>query len=306
LFGAGYAGDTLRVCGINCIGTSAERKLRINANVPGTPSSISGQANGLCNLSGITYSISATANATSYTWRTTATGATINGSSSPVTTTSLSVSASFTNFLSGQIFVKANNGCGSGAERSLTITGRPAAPVSISGPVSVCQGQTGVAYSTPVVPFTTSYNWIVPNGSTIASGQNTNNIVVNYGASSTSGQVRVRTTNACGSSGYFAMNVAVSSCLHGEGNSIETNNLVMDIYPNPAHEMINVNLKSVESDNYICIITDVTGRVVFKETISAIKGENLYSIDVTSFSEGSYLLIMQSDKDLLKQHIIIE
>lgn len=68
----------------------------------------------------------------------------------------------------------------------------PAPPVS--GPTILCQGQAGVVYSiTPVSGAT--YNWTVPTGATIVSGQGTASITVNFGSSG--GQVCVTVNAPC-------------------------------------------------------------------------------------------------------------
>jgi hypothetical protein len=67
-------------------------------------------------------------------------------------------------------------------------------PPPISGPTDVCEGQTGAVYSvTPVAGAT--YNWTVPAGATIVSGQGTSSITVNFG--SNGGQVCVTITAPC-------------------------------------------------------------------------------------------------------------
>ncbi|MBX9851625.1 MAG: family 16 glycosylhydrolase [Cytophagaceae bacterium] len=64
---------------------------------------------------------------------------------------------------------------------------------AITGVNSVCQNNAGVVYSVTGLPGST-YNWTVPAGATIASGQGTNSIVVNFGT--TSGNVTVTETSA--------------------------------------------------------------------------------------------------------------
>jgi len=67
-------------------------------------------------------------------------------------------------------------------------------PPPITGPINICEGEQGVVYSvTPVTGAT--YAWTVPAGATIASGQGTNSITVNFG--SNGGQVCVTITAPC-------------------------------------------------------------------------------------------------------------
>lgn len=79
----------------------------------------------------------------------------------------------------------------------------PTTPAAISGNTSLCGNATNVTYSVPSVGGATSYTWTLPTGASIASGNNTNSISVNF--NNVSGNICVTANNACGSS--------VSSCL---------------------------------------------------------------------------------------------
>jgi hypothetical protein len=87
-------------------------------------------------------------------------------------------------------------------------SGLIASPGAINGSTSVCALANGVTYSAAAVQDATSYTWTVPAGATIASGQGTNAIVVNYGASG--GSVCVTANNACYNSSPTCVSVTVS------------------------------------------------------------------------------------------------
>ncbi len=88
-----------------------------------------------------------------------------------------------------------------------TCMGPPPSPATPTGPVSLCAGSMGTTYSVTPVPGATSYTWTVPSGATIASGQGTNIITVNWGA--TSGNVCVTAINSCGGSAPSCVAVTV-------------------------------------------------------------------------------------------------
>ncbi len=100
-------------------------------------------------------------------------------------------------------------GTTNGSDLTFTTCQPPAAAGTISGPTSVCQGQTGVSYTTPSIQYATSYTWTVPNGATIVSGSGTNTITVDYSMSATSGSVTVAGVNSCatGTSSNLAVTV---------------------------------------------------------------------------------------------------
>jgi hypothetical protein len=80
---------------------------------------------------------------------------------------------------------------------------------AITGPTSVCAGATGVTYSISAVGGATAYTWTVPSGASIASGQGTTSITLNWG--STSGDVTVTPSNSCATGSASSLAVTVSA-----------------------------------------------------------------------------------------------
>lgn len=59
----------------------------------------------------------------------------------------------------------------------------------------------------------------------------------------------------------------------------------VQLYPNPASDMINIELSNADSDGYSIVITDVTGKIVVDEMKVS---ESKLEIDISSLSSGSY------------------
>jgi hypothetical protein len=74
----------------------------------------------------------------------------------------------------------------------------PAAAGMVSGPVQVVQGQTGVGYSVSPISNAEGYSWSLPPGATIAAGDNTSSIMVDFGSTAISGGICVQGANSCG------------------------------------------------------------------------------------------------------------
>jgi hypothetical protein len=144
----------------------------------------------------VPFSVGAIANATSYNW-TLPPGAVIaSGSGTNSILVDFGVGAT-----SGFIQVQGSNTCGVGASSApfnVTVLPLPGATSSISGPLSVCQGQTGVVYSTPGIANATSYNWTLPPGATIVGNPNASTITVDFAANASGGTVDVVGSNSCG------------------------------------------------------------------------------------------------------------
>ena len=236
----------------NSCGSTVSNSINVTVNiVPSAPGIISGQSTGVCS-STKTYSISPVANATSYTWAAPP-GASI--SSGQGTT---SVNITFTNaFNGGTISVVAVNACGSSGVSGLAVSGAPAQPGPISGPVSVCHNQNNVTYSVAAVTSATSYTWTVPSGAQIKTGQGTRTIKVRFGNSA--GNITVRASNSCGSGTLSTLSV-VMPCRDADEAPLPL--FDVSVYPNPAVNQFIFVVDATESDVYSINIVDITGRTV--------------------------------------------
>ena len=197
---------TLSVTASNSCGTSAARTLAITVNpLPAAAGTITGTATVCQGTAGVSYSVPAIANASSYEWVYTGTGATINGNTNSIT-------IDFgTTATSGNLTVRGVNGCGNGttsANYAITVNPLPAAAGTITGTSTVCQGVTGVAYSVPAIANASSYIWSYSGTGATISGT-TNNITINFAANATSGNLTVRGSNGCGN-GTVSANYAIT------------------------------------------------------------------------------------------------
>jgi len=84
----------------------------------------------------------------------------------------------------------------------------PAAPASIAGVTTICQGQS-TSYTATTVAGATQYIWTVPTGVVIVSGQNTQTINVTWN-SAAGGNVCAAAATACDTSAYTCLAVTVT------------------------------------------------------------------------------------------------
>ncbi|MDP3679829.1 MAG: LamG-like jellyroll fold domain-containing protein [Flavobacterium sp.] len=182
--------------------------ITVNPATPATPGVISGTSTVCPGISGLTYSVVAVTNATSYTWSIpTGWSITAGAGTNSVTVTSGSAGQN------GNISVTAGNSCGTSASASLPVTVSPATPATpgaITGTVTQCPALTGQIYSITAVPNTTTYTWTVPTGWSITAGAGTNSITVTSGNTGQNGNISVTATNSCGTSSARTLAVTVS------------------------------------------------------------------------------------------------
>jgi len=91
-----------------------------------------------------------------------------------------------------------------------TVCGNIGNPGPILGNTSLCQGQTGVAYSIAPVANATGYHWTVPTGATIMTGNNTNAISVDFSPAALSGNITVNGLNICGSGPIAILAISIN------------------------------------------------------------------------------------------------
>ncbi len=121
-------------------------------------------------------------------WYTSATGG-LGSSTAPTPDTSNSGSTTY--------YVSQTSGCESArAAINFIVNPLPENAGSILGTTILCQGQNAVIYSVPTIANATSYIWSLPNG--VIGNSTTNNITVDFGLSSISGNISVQGLNSCG------------------------------------------------------------------------------------------------------------
>jgi hypothetical protein len=139
-------------------------------------------------------------------------------------------------------------------------------PGSISGPINVAQGTTGVIYSITPVVNATGYVWTVPPGGSIMAGTNTNVITVDFNNSASSGNVTVYATSLCGNGNTAVLPVSivkeVDLVLYLEG-----------LYNNPTGNMNKA--QDISGDKY-------TGSIADKFTFQIAQSSTPYAIQYTN------------------------
>jgi hypothetical protein len=151
-----FVGGNLTVQAANACGISPVRNRFINLNILPAPGPIAGLAAGVCNEQDVVYSVTPVPGAQSYQWTLPA-GASFDG---PDDGSSITVDFG-PGFVSGNIVCRAENGCGLGGARSLTVKAAPAVAGPINGPTTVCVTSTHT-YDVATVSSATTYTWTAP------------------------------------------------------------------------------------------------------------------------------------------------
>ncbi|MFM9056314.1 MAG: T9SS type A sorting domain-containing protein, partial [Bacteroidota bacterium] len=282
----GYSGGQISVRSRNSCGSSALRSKSLYLRTPITPGVISGLKNGLCE-SVQTYGVSPVAGVDSYLWTMGNGGVIQNGQGST------SINVGFGQFNSSSVSVQSVNNCGSSPLRTSTLKGAPGNPGTISGLTQVCTGSTQ-PYSIQTVSGTQSYAWISTFAGTIAQGQGTKSIVMNWSNTASANQsVAVKANNNCGSSLQRSLSgIQVSTC----SRSSETKPDV-SVYPNPTNGLLYLQAGEIQPTGIALI--NALGQCVLS---SSWKKE----LDLSALPNGLYVLQIISGDHIQNVKLVLE
>lgn len=199
----GSTSGNVSVRATNFCGTSSNKSLFVSVDsIPPQPNSISGISNP-CNGSSTTYSLINIPNATSYIWNLPSSWS-FNGNQNG---SSINVNVGNTD---GLISVSGSNACGTGNSRTISVYVKniPIQPNNLSGSLKVCKGSFK-SYFINSVNAASSYNWVIPQGWIINSGQG--DTILNVTIGSLSGNISVSASNNCGIGPIKTLFVSVDS-----------------------------------------------------------------------------------------------
>lgn len=235
-------------CSTNMSGTIWVHEIYLpeQAATPEGPESV-------CNDTTTSYSTAGATNADTLVWNLSPSEA---GTLSP-NGTQATIEWSITYVGMAYLSVLGENECGPGpASDELEIEVKASPMPEISGDTLVCQYHSGFVYSTPNNPGNL-YGWEIGGGD-IATGINTNEITVDWGAA---GQGWVRVTEespeGCISTTENYL-VTIEDCPRID--EITAANIL--IYPNPADDILNIKISPLTNSKIEIRILDVMGRII--------------------------------------------
>lgn len=142
-----------------------------------------------------------------------------------------------------------------------------------------------------------SYTWNFGDGSPAIFTQNSTHSFPN-------GQylVTLTATNECGMDTFSAY----VNCL---GVAIDKNdNLISDlsIYPNPAHNQVNISFNAIEKDNFSIKIYNSMGSLITERTLQKAQQNYQASFSTEMWAKGNYFLFIQGEQGFIGKLFIIE
>lgn len=197
------------------------------------------------------------------------------------------------------ITVYGNTGASLSDQLILSIIPIPQQPGPISGPSTVCMGQSELYHINPV-PFASSYEWILTpwNAGTVIGNDTT--VTVTFSSNFTgNATLKVYGINQCGGGNYSAdFPLVIEDCT----GLTEYRSVQITVSPNPAKEHILIKWADIHYAYGLLIINDPAGRQIVSRKIS---GQPEIVIDTRHWTEGVYFLKFVNEKSIFTEKIII-
>ncbi len=89
-----------------------------------------------------------------------------------------------------------------------------------------------------------------------------------------------------------------------EGLELEDIFTEVNVFPNPAIGLLNVNFTTLDDMQTNLFIMDINGRILQQQTVEALKGEQTISLDVSHLPGGFYTIQMASDNETITRRFI--
>jgi hypothetical protein len=304
-----------------CVGND-QVSTTMDGALPAIPGPITGPSSSLCGGTGLVYSIDPVPNTDFYVW-TVPDGMTITGGQG---TTSITVDA-IPSFTSGIIVPKANNACGQSptfGQQFLLAQGYPDLPGVPEGPTSgVCLVSSNT-YTIDPVSGADSYNWTVPAGAVILSGQGTNTIVVKFAPFAGSADICVDAINGCGVSlCCFGNCLTVTCAIEAEdlagpgetgnedalGNTLRGGSKLFDelgVYPNPNNGQFRLEGDILEEGNFEIMVYSLLGDLVHYENKGyKPDGPVKEAVTLPGLANGTYIVNVKVGQKIWNKKVII-
>lgn len=198
-------------------------------SLPDAAPTITGSAEVCQNETGVSYSVTAIANATNYVWTVPAGFNIVSGSNSNSITVNIDNTAT-----SGNITVYAENSCGVGATSPVyfvAVNPIPGPAANLTGPSVICSDEDGVTFTVDADPDATYYNWTLPQGASITAGANSRQITLDFDLTAVNDVIIVTAANACGEGTPASQLITVNDLPYvsaGDQQDLCVDNTVLD------------------------------------------------------------------------------
>ena len=111
-------------------------------------------------------------------------------------------------------------------------------------------------------------------------------------------------SNGFNATSCYNLNISTGST-NFKPNQI-SNNSSISIYPNPAHQMLNIDFSSNHASPLQIKVLDQMGRIIINKNTNAVQGKNIIPINVSRLQKGIYYLIINGSSNNSTHKFMVE
>ena len=78
------------------------------------------------------------------------------------------------------------------------------------------------------------------------------------------------------------------------------------VYPNPANNLLNISFIPKSETNVRVQLQNTEGKIIYSQDIQNIKNKLLHTINISQMAAGIYVVIINSDKSIIREKIIVK
>lgn len=188
----------------------------------------------------------------------------------------------------GTYSVVGTNAFGCSAEATFTVELNVNQTANFTIPSELCANENFTLTNTSSATSGWTFTWYA-NGDTFS---NTQDLTTSLAAGSYPVRLEADSAGLCNVT--VTKNIGVQVC-----NNIEEalNGELIEVFPNPSNGAFSLNLRDVNSTDVSVRVTDLNGKVIFRQ--DEVSGNSIFNLDLSVVSEGVYLLQVTTEESTL-------
>jgi len=116
--------------------------------------------------------------------------------------------------------------------------------------------------------------------------------------------IRIRGYTGSGEKGDLAIDDILITDITSSENLLPALNQI-SVYPNPGKDVFTISVDNIGSTDYQLVLTDMTGKIIYQESIRGANKKFLKSLNLTGVASGVYLLELKSETDIYQTKLQI-
>ena len=80
----------------------------------------------------------------------------------------------------------------------------------------------------------------------------------------------------------------------------------INIYPNPVHDQVNIEMTNWPTNRAKIVVRDVTGKQVYTQEVAPISNKEIITINTSKWAKGTYFIEVGEDGNRVVEQIVVQ